>query len=235
MSAPLLEARGLVKTFGTNRVLRGVDVVVRPGEAIAVQGARASGRTTLLLCAAGLLRPDAGTVAWFGEERRGPAPPPGVAYVAERVPAAPFLTVREVLEQASHPADVTRAPVRVVRDAVERLALGASVGQPVSRLPAAVCFRLALAHALLGRPRLLLLDAPAVLDVATRAAVAELLPTLVASGVAVLHAGDAALPGAPFARTLTLRDGRTISTDARGAHVAVRTVAATLPAPSWPR
>lgn len=48
-------------------VLRGIDLTVHGGESLAVIGAAASGKSTLLLCAAGLLRPDAGAVRWFDD------------------------------------------------------------------------------------------------------------------------------------------------------------------------
>ncbi|HEX4685055.1 MAG TPA: ATP-binding cassette domain-containing protein [Gemmatimonadaceae bacterium] len=73
-----LHVRGLRKryTVGTGAcmasadVLRGIDVVVRAGEAIGVLGPEGSGKTTLLLCLAGLLPADAGDVEWFGARDR---------------------------------------------------------------------------------------------------------------------------------------------------------------------
>ena len=62
MSAPLLEARGLVKSFGTNRVLRGVDVVVPSGSVTCLIGPSGSGKTTVLRSLNGLETPETGTV-----------------------------------------------------------------------------------------------------------------------------------------------------------------------------
>ena len=62
MSAPLLEARGLVKTFGANRVLRGVDVVVPSGSVTCLIGPSGSGKTTVLRSLNGLETPETGTV-----------------------------------------------------------------------------------------------------------------------------------------------------------------------------
>src|SRR4051812_1753530 len=66
-------------------VLRNLDLSLWPGELVALEGARASGRTTLLRCAAGLLEPDAGSILWFGGRV---APRNAVAYVSS-APAHP--------------------------------------------------------------------------------------------------------------------------------------------------
>jgi cystine transport system ATP-binding protein len=62
MSAPLLEARGLVKSFGDNRVLRGIDVAVPAGSVTCLIGPSGSGKTTVLRSLNGLETPEGGTV-----------------------------------------------------------------------------------------------------------------------------------------------------------------------------
>ncbi|HJQ05659.1 MAG TPA: amino acid ABC transporter ATP-binding protein [Nocardioides sp.] len=59
---PLVEARGIRKSYGAHEVLRGVDLVVRRGEVVAVVGPSGSGKTTLLRSLNGLETPSAGTV-----------------------------------------------------------------------------------------------------------------------------------------------------------------------------
>ena len=73
-----LELRGIRKRFivgaGACRasadVLRGVDLTVCAGESVAIVGPAGSGKSTLMLCAAGLLTPEAGELTWFGEASR---------------------------------------------------------------------------------------------------------------------------------------------------------------------
>jgi ABC-type sugar transport system ATPase subunit len=73
-----LEIRGLHKTFfagisgcaGTARVLCDIDLILHAGEAVAVVGSTGAGKSTLMLCVAGLLRPDAGHILRFGDARR---------------------------------------------------------------------------------------------------------------------------------------------------------------------
>ncbi|MEI3845435.1 MULTISPECIES: ABC transporter ATP-binding protein [Microbacterium] len=60
----VIQAQGLVKTFGTTRALAGVDLGIAPGESVAIMGASGSGKTTLLHVLAGITTPDAGRVAF---------------------------------------------------------------------------------------------------------------------------------------------------------------------------
>src|SRR5688572_17460743 len=66
----LLMARGLRRSFGGLRVLRGIDLTVEPGEAVVVAGANGAGKTTLLRLLAGLMRPEAGEVRVLGRPVR---------------------------------------------------------------------------------------------------------------------------------------------------------------------
>jgi len=67
-SATLVRVRGLQKAFGSNQVLKGVDLDVRKGEVVAVIGASGSGKTTLLRCVNLLETYDAGSIAVDGVE-----------------------------------------------------------------------------------------------------------------------------------------------------------------------
>lgn len=62
MSAPLLEARGLVKHYGSVEALRGASFEVRPNEVVALIGDNGAGKSTLVKCLSGVQRPDAGEV-----------------------------------------------------------------------------------------------------------------------------------------------------------------------------
>ncbi len=63
----LLQARGLVKSYGPTPALRGVDLEVAEGEILAVTGPSGCGKSTLLHCLSGILRPDAGEVLYGGQ------------------------------------------------------------------------------------------------------------------------------------------------------------------------
>ncbi len=61
---PLLEMRGIVKTFPGVRALDGVDLVVRPGEVHCLLGQNGAGKSTLIKVLAGAHRPDEGEIRW---------------------------------------------------------------------------------------------------------------------------------------------------------------------------
>nr|AIA14435.1 SRP54-type protein, GTPase domain protein [uncultured bacterium] len=63
-----IEAHGLVKTFGDNRAVDGVDLLVRPGTVYGVLGPNGAGKTTTISMLATLLKPDAGTARIFGHD-----------------------------------------------------------------------------------------------------------------------------------------------------------------------
>jgi simple sugar transport system ATP-binding protein len=63
---PLLEARGIVKSFGKVAALRGADFEVRPHEVVALVGDNGAGKSTLVKTLAGVLQPDAGEIVFEG-------------------------------------------------------------------------------------------------------------------------------------------------------------------------
>jgi branched-chain amino acid transport system ATP-binding protein len=74
MTAPALEARGLVKRFGGLVALDGVDFTAVSGEVLGIIGVNGAGKTTLMNCLCGIYRPDAGSILIDGENAAGLAP-----------------------------------------------------------------------------------------------------------------------------------------------------------------
>ncbi|RWZ53127.1 ABC transporter ATP-binding protein [Labedella phragmitis] len=66
MNTPLLHASSLVLRYGSTTALAGVDLVIQEGESVAIMGASGSGKTSLLHCLSGILRPDGGFVRFAG-------------------------------------------------------------------------------------------------------------------------------------------------------------------------
>src|SRR5215204_5873743 len=164
-----LSLRGVSKGYhagvrgcsATVTVLRDVNLTVAAGEIVAISSAPAAGKTTLLMCAAGLMRPDRGVVSWFGATagRDGTARPVGIAYAGDRPFPYGFLTTREALEYAAIVRDLPlRDSARRVACAMERTRLSAAADRRVDALHGSDLARLSVASALLSEPRLLLID-----------------------------------------------------------------------------
>ena len=69
-AVPAVDARGLVKTFGTNRAVDGIDLVVHEGEILGVLGPNGAGKTTFVKHAIGLLKPKSGRVLVNGQDTK---------------------------------------------------------------------------------------------------------------------------------------------------------------------
>src|ERR1700694_3003272 len=111
---PALSIRSLRKSFllgpahsaRRKEALSGVDLEVDEGESVGIVGGEAAGKTTLLLCAAGLLCRDSGVVSWHGSRFERGGILPGLVYVPQLPTYYSFLTVREVLDYYSNTEDI---------------------------------------------------------------------------------------------------------------------------------
>jgi ABC-type multidrug transport system ATPase subunit len=177
----------------TVAVLRNLDLVVDAGDIVSVAAAPGAGKTTLLMCASGLIRPDRGFVSWFaGPYRRdGSARPDGIAYASDRPFPYGFLTAREALEYAAIARDLPlRDSGQRVSSALDRLRLGAVADRRVDALTGSELARMAIASAMLARPRLLFVDDVASgCDAGTAVEIVAVLRDLVADGGAVVVTG----------------------------------------------
>ena len=148
----LLEARGLQRSFGPVRILHGLDLSLRPGEALAIIGPNGAGKTTLLRLLAGLIRPSAGEVRLLGSRR-------GLGVVLHQSLLYDDLTLLENLTFAARLYRLDR-PAAAAAAALEGAGLADRGGDLPRRLSRGLLQRAAIARALLHSPRLLLLDEP---------------------------------------------------------------------------
>ncbi|TAJ96463.1 MAG: ATP-binding cassette domain-containing protein [Reyranella sp.] len=70
MASPKISLRGVTKAFGSKKVLQGIELDVAPGESMVVIGGSGTGKSVLLKCILGLLRPDNGSIRIDGEETK---------------------------------------------------------------------------------------------------------------------------------------------------------------------
>lgn len=195
-NAPALELRGVARSFRAGirgcsanvSVLTDVNLTVDSGEIVGVIAGPGTGKTTLLLCAAGLLRPDVGSVRWFGTA--GLLRPPGVTLCSDRPAPFAFLTVREALEYHLMVHDLA-ADDRDLRIAgtIARAALRADANTRVAHLSVEAQRRMTIAQAMLMNPRLVLIDGLlADLEGGAARCMHEIIGSLAADGVAVVLA-----------------------------------------------
>ncbi|MBR7837597.1 sugar ABC transporter ATP-binding protein [Actinospica durhamensis] len=193
---PAVAARGIHKSYGSTRALRGVDVTLAPGRCLGLVGRNGAGKSTLVSILSGLQRPDEGEVTFDGEA----APPAGavhawrakLATVHQHSMIVPELTVAENVFLGRLPRRRRRVDWRAVR--TEAAAVLGEWGSGVD--PARACRDLSveqrqiveLARAVASGTKVLLLDEPtaalereAVLRLFTR------VRQLVDAGVAVLY------------------------------------------------
>jgi heme ABC exporter ATP-binding subunit CcmA len=159
--AALLEARGLQRSFGRVRILHGLDLSLRPGEALAIIGPNGAGKTTLLRLLAGLIRPSAGEVRLLGQRlgREVGSARQGLGVLLHQSLLYDDLTLLENLTFAARLYALDR-PAAVAAAALEDAGLGDRAGDLPRRLSRGLLQRAAIARALLHSPRLLLLDEP---------------------------------------------------------------------------
>lgn len=222
-----LRVTELTKSFGSKKVLKGVNLAIAEGGTTAIVGPSGSGKTTLLRLIAGFENPDGGTIELNGRGVAGEAWVPAhkreIGYVAQDGALFPHLSIAKNIAfglDKEWGRKGRNATAKRVAELLDMVALESSMGE---RKPHEISGgqqqRVALARALARKPKLMLLDEPfsaldAGLRVATRKAVADVLheadvTTILvthdqgealsfADQVAVMRGGTLAQTGSPF-------------------------------------
>ncbi len=161
MADNALEAAGLVKRYGRLTALDSLDLAVPRGAVCGLVGLNGAGKTTALECALGLRRLDAGRVELLGRAPRRLHRARGeVSAVFDRAGLSPHLTVRQCLTHAALLRPRRDRAAGAAEAAGRRLGLGPLLDRKVRRLSLGNRRRAAIAQALVGEPRLVLLDEP---------------------------------------------------------------------------
>lgn len=189
-SPVMLRVHGLAARYGAIEALREVSLEVRVGEIVSLIGANGAGKSTTLMAISGIVRATAGTVEFEGRridgERADRIVADGLAQVPEGRRVFPRLTVRENLEMGGYLRSDDLGPdLARVHELFPVLADRAS--QLSGTLSGGEQQMLALGRALVGRPRLLLLDEPSLgLAPLVVARIFEVIAGLSARGIAVV-------------------------------------------------
>ncbi len=157
-----LSVREVVKRFGTRPVLRSISLEVASGEFLTILGESGSGKTTLLRLIAGFEQLDGGEI-WMGGERLDRIPPHRrpVNTVFQSYALFPHLSVFDNVAYGLRAKNVAKGeiPDRVTQ-ALGMVKMNEFAKSPPARLSGGQQQRIALARALVNRPRVLLLDEP---------------------------------------------------------------------------
>lgn len=160
----MLKITGIETFYGKIQALKGVSLEVEQGKVVTILGANGAGKTTTMKTISGLLKPKRGTIEFLGEDITGLRPDQllrkGIALVPEGRAILSSMTVLENLEMGAYhrndkdiKKDIEEVMARfpILKERIEQLGGTLSGGQQQM---------LAIARALLSKPKLLLLDEP---------------------------------------------------------------------------
>ncbi|OWJ79013.1 ABC-F family ATP-binding cassette domain-containing protein [Haematobacter genomosp. 1] len=171
--APLLQLSGISLTWGGNPVFAGLDLVVQPGDRLALVGRNGSGKSTLMKVMAGLVEPDAGEKVL--------SPGTHVGYMEQEPDLSGFATLGDFAADGLPPGEEYRV-------AMAAEGLGFRAEAPVATASGGEKRRAALAKLLAGEPELMLLDEPTNhLDISAIGWLEETLSTTRSAFVLISH------------------------------------------------
>jgi len=185
VSNKVLIIRNLYKSFGANHVLVDFNLELKRGESVVVLGKSGSGKSVLIKCIIGLLKPDKGTIQVFGKN----IPDMGhdeldlirakVGFLFQSNALYDSMTVRENLEfpLRRHWIEVIQEDVdKMVMDALKDVGLAHTVDMMPAELSGGMRKRIALARTLILKPEIILYDEPTTgLDTITSKEIIELM------------------------------------------------------------
>lgn len=215
----MLQATGLQVTFGATKALDSASFAVGPGEAVAVVGRSGSGKSTLLHCLAGLVRPDAGTVALDGT-RIDDCPDEELTELRRSRFGFVFqfgelVSELPLLENVALPLRFAkvrrRAGEQRARAVMDELGIGELAGRRPGEVSGGQLQRAAVARALVHRPSVVFADEPTgALDSDSADVVLDALLGLTRSrGTSVVLVTHDRSVASRADRSVTVRDGRT--------------------------
>lgn len=166
---PVISIEHVSKSFGTNAVLKNFSLKVNPNENVVVLGKSGSGKSVLIKCIIGLLKPDRGRILVFGRdvpamsEEELDQTRMKIGFLFQGNALYDSMTVRENLEfpLRRHRVDHTPAEVKkLVREALENVGLPHTAEMMPAELSGGMLKRIALARTMILRPEIILYDEP---------------------------------------------------------------------------
>ena len=158
LTAPAIEARGLTKSYGRKTVVDGLTFSVRPGRVTGFLGPNGAGKSTTMRLLLGLERPDAGEALISGRPYAALTAP--LSHVGALLEAKAFHKGRTARNHLLALAQSQALPARRVEEVLDLVGLHDAAGQRAGGYSLGMAQRFGIAAALLGDPRIVLLDEP---------------------------------------------------------------------------
>jgi ABC-2 type transport system ATP-binding protein len=229
MDGAAVRLTGLHKKFGQVHAVRGVDLLIVPGEVVAFLGPNGAGKSTTIDMLLGLTRPDAGSVRLFGTDPVAAVQAGRVGAMLQAGALLPDVTVRELVTMF---AGLHRHPMPVAT-AMELAGVTDIAGQKTQKLSGGEAQRVRFALGLVPDPDLLVLDEPtAAMDVEVRRSFWASMREFTGTGRTVLFATHYLEEADHFADRVVVLAGGVVVADGTGAQikatVAGRTISAVI-------
>lgn len=207
----MIEARSLTRHYAAHTAVDGVSFSIQPGEIVGLLGHNGAGKTTIMRLLSGYLEPSEGAVLMDGRPlaEGAAALQRDLGYLPENPPLYPEMLVADYLDYAATLKDIPRREsMTAVREALAATDLLDRALDRVDRLSRGMRQRVGVAQAILGRPRLLILDEPTNgLDLEHTEHMRQLIRRLAARATVVLSSHIMQEVEAMCSRVLVLRDG----------------------------
>jgi len=166
---PVLVIKNLVKAFGDKKILDGFDLTVDKGTNVVILGKSGSGKSVLIKCIIGLLKPDSGSINVFNQnipelnDEELDSARSKMGFLFQSNALYDSMTIRENLEfpLLRHWVDITKEEVhRLVTEALKNVDLLNTIDMMPSELSGGMLKRVALARTMILRPEVILYDEP---------------------------------------------------------------------------
>ncbi|MFU8763519.1 MAG: ABC transporter ATP-binding protein [Haliea sp.] len=159
----MIEVDSLCRNYGATLAVDKVSFRIGSNEVVGLLGHNGAGKTTIMRMLSGFLEPSAGSVTIAGADMASQARDiqKQLGYLPEHLPVYPEMTVADYLEYAATLKGIAAADRHLaLREAIAATDLGARALDPINRLSRGLRQRVGVAQAILGQPRLLILDEP---------------------------------------------------------------------------
>ncbi|HBD11217.1 MAG TPA: multidrug ABC transporter ATP-binding protein [Porticoccaceae bacterium] len=213
----MLEVRQLKRSYGDMLAVDNVEFSISDGEVVGLLGHNGAGKTTIMKMLSGYLEPDSGSIRIDDMDLLSDAKPVQrqLGYLPENLPVYPEMTVADYLDYSASVKGIQSNHYSEINRVVAAVEIGDKLSSPIGTLSRGYKQRVGVAQALLGQPRLLILDEPTNgLDPTQTGHMRQLIKNIAASATVILSTHIMQEVDAVCDRVLLIRNGR-LAVDAR--------------------